>query len=58
MIHIRKKKTFHTFSNILKFCIGLYTLEVKEGPSWPNYIGPKREIPQVCLTRPVLTPIP
>ena len=56
--HKEKKKTFHTFFNILKFCLGHYTLEINEGQSWLKYIGPKREIPQVCLTRPVLTHFP
>ena len=33
-------------------------MEITDGQSWPNYIGPKRDIPQVCLTRPVFTPFP
>ena len=48
----------HTFSNILKLCIEHYTVEITNGQSRPNYIGPKRDIPQVCLTRPVFTPFP
>ena len=24
-------------------------MEITDGQSWPNYIGPKRDIPQVCL---------
>ena len=56
MIHIRKKKTINTFFWHIEFCIGCYTLGNTNGQSWPNYIGPKRDIPQVCLTRPVFTP--
>ena len=55
MIHIRKKKTIDTIFWHLEFCIGHYTLEITDGQSWSNYIGPKRDISQVCLTRPVFT---
>ena len=58
MIHIRKKVTIHTFFYDIEFCIGCYTLEITDGLSWPNYIGPKRDISKVCLTRPVFTPFP
>ena len=33
-------------------------MESTDGQSWSNYIGPKRDNPQVCLTRPVFTPFP
>ena len=55
MIHIRKKKTIHTIFWHLEFCIGCYILEITDGQSWSNYIGPKRDIPHVCLTRQVFT---
>ena len=45
---------FLTHSN----CIGRHTVEITDGQSWSNYIGPKRDNPQVCLTRPVFTPFP
>ena len=55
MIHIRKKKKIHTIFWHLEICIGRYTSEIRNGQSWSNYIGPKRDISQVCLTRPVFT---
>ena len=33
-------------------------MEITDGQSWSNYIGPNRDNPQVCLTRPVFTPFP
>ena len=45
----------HTIFWHLEFCIGRYTLEITDGQSWSNYMGPKRDISQVCLTRPVFT---
>ena len=44
------------FVCIVMFCTGHYPLEVTGAQSWPDYIGPKREKGQVCLTRPVFTP--
>ena len=58
MIHIGKKRTIHRFFNILKFCKEHYSVETTDGQTWPNYIGPKRDNPQVCLTRPGLHPLP
>ena len=51
----QEKETIHTIFWHLEFCIGCYTLEITDGQSWSNYIGPKRDKPQVCLTRPVFT---
>ena len=55
MIHITKKSMFHRSVSIFKFNEEHYTLKDAAGQSWPNYIGPKREKAQACLTNPVFT---
>ena len=57
-IHVRKKPMFHWFFFIFKFDENPYTLKNTTGSSLPNYIGPKRENPQACLTDPVYSPFP
>ena len=56
MIHITKKSMFHRSVSIFKFNEEHYALKDAAGQSWPNYIGPKREKAQACLTNPVFTP--
>ena len=59
MVYIKKRGTILTgFFYTFRFCTEHYTLEVAGSQSWPNYIGPKKEKGQVCLTRQCLHPFP
>ena len=49
-IHTKKKPLFHRFIFIFKLNDNVYTLEDTGIQSCTNYIGPKREKPQACLT--------
>ena len=56
--HWEKDNDPYIFFSDIEFCIRRYILEITDVQSWPNHVGPKRDIPQVCQTRPVFTPFP
>ena len=58
MNYSKKKTMFHRFFSIFKLNNKVYTSVTTADHSWPNYIGPKRENPQACLTNPVYAIFP
>ena len=58
--HTKKKPMFHTFLSIFQLNDNGYrpTFEDTAHQSWPDYIGPKRENPQACLTNSVYALFP
>ena len=59
LMNYSKKKTMcHIIFSIFKLNDKVYTSVTTADQSWPNYIGPKRENPQACLTNPVYALFP
>ena len=58
MIHTKKKPMFHRFFSKFQLNDNGYTFEDMADQSWPDYIGPKRENPQACLTYSVYAVFP
>ena len=49
---------FHRFFSMFELNDKVNTSVTTAGQSWPNYIVPKRENPQACLTNPVYALFP
>ena len=58
LYYTTKKPMFYRYFSIFKLNDEVYTSVTTTGQSWPDYIGPKRENPQACLTNPVYALLP
>ena len=57
-IHTKTNPMFHRFLLIYQLKDNGYTFEDTADQSWPDYIGPKREKKQACLTNSVYALFP
>ena len=56
--YTKKKPMFHRLFSMFKLNDKVNTSVTTAGQSWPNYIGPKREKTQACLTNTVYALFP